>query len=67
MVARKKGGASSKSLADIVINRPQPLSRIDLPIIEPRFNDGEIFFLFSKAEINKSAEPFCFSMVLKFL
>lgn len=58
MVAGKKGGVSGRSLVDIVINRPQPLSRIDLPIIEPCFNDGEMFFLFSKAEINKSAEPF---------
>lgn len=48
-------------------NRLQPVPRIDLPIRDPKFNDGEMFFMFSKAEISKSAEPFRFSVVIKFL
>lgn len=63
----KKVAMTGKSLVDIMMNRPQQLSRIDLPIREPRFNDGEMFFLISKVEIKKSVEPFHFLVVLKFL
>lgn len=63
----KKVVETGRSLVDIEMNRPQLLPRIDLLIREPRLNDGEIFFIFSKAEIKKFAEPFHFSVILKFL
>lgn len=59
--------SSGLSMADIVISRPQPLPEVDLPLRESRFNEGEMFFLFSKVEIKQSAELFCFSVALKFL
>lgn len=52
---------------DVVAAKPQFLPGVDLPLCEPRFQDGTMFFLFSKIEIQQSAEPFRFSVVLKFL
>lgn len=51
---------------DVVIDWPQVLPKVEIPFREPRFLDGEMFFLFSKIEIKQSTEPFCFSVVLKF-
>lgn len=45
--AEKLPTATRRSLVDVVVNKPQPLSRIDLLIKEPRFHDGKFFFLFS--------------------
>ncbi|KAG6707861.1 hypothetical protein I3842_06G053400 [Carya illinoinensis] len=66
-VGGSSGPCSERVFADLVENRPQSLPEMDLPIREPRFTEGEMFFFFSKAEIRQSAEPFRFSVVLKFL
>lgn len=53
---------------DIVVNRPQPLPEMEIPLREPNISaEGEMFFLFSKTEILKFAEPFRYAVVVKFL
>lgn len=52
---------------NVVVSRSQPLPEVDIPLCEPQFNDGEMFFVFSKAEIKQSTEPFRFFVALKFL
>ncbi|KAF5458875.1 hypothetical protein F2P56_022870, partial [Juglans regia] len=68
-----KGQASSsalpahRSFADMVANAPQPIPVVEIPLRPPKVLDGEIYISFSKDEITKLAEPFIFSLVLKFL
>lgn len=52
--------------AEIVENCPIPLASMGIPIGEPRFSKGEMFFTFSETKILKSAETFHFAVVLKF-
>ncbi|KAF5442561.1 hypothetical protein F2P56_035205 [Juglans regia] len=70
---RTAGGQASssallarRSFADMVANAPQPIPVVEIPLRPLKVLDGEIFS-FSKDEITKSAEPFIFSLVLKFL
>ncbi|KAF5472547.1 hypothetical protein F2P56_009258 [Juglans regia] len=55
------------SFAEMAVAAPQPLPEISVAHRVPKVMDGEIFFQFSKEEINRSAEPFRFSIVIKFL
>ncbi|XP_035539624.1 uncharacterized protein LOC118344002 [Juglans regia] len=55
------------SFAEMAVAAPQPLPEITVARRVPKVMDGEIFFQFSKEEINRSAEPFRFSIVIKFL
>ncbi|XP_042944611.1 uncharacterized protein LOC122278495 [Carya illinoinensis] len=57
----------SRTFVDLVSAAPQPIPAFDVPFRAPKVVDGELCFLFSKDEIRKSAEPFWFSLVLKFL
>lgn len=61
------GTSRGRSFVDLVVERPQVLLEVDIPLKEPRFCEGEMFFLFSKAEIKQSVEPFRYAVVLKFL
>lgn len=40
---------------------------MDVPFRQPKTIDGELFFTFSVEELEKNAEPFHYSMVLKLL
>lgn len=59
--------SGGRGFADVVMDRPQILPEVEIAFREAKFAAGEMFFLFSRAEINKSAKPFRFSVVLKFL
>ncbi|XP_041026986.1 uncharacterized protein LOC121267191 [Juglans microcarpa x Juglans regia] len=59
--------ANSRSFADLLSTAPHPIPDVLLPSRAPKTMDGEVYFLFSKEKIMKSAEPFRFSLVLKFL
>ncbi|XP_041025281.1 uncharacterized protein LOC121265657 [Juglans microcarpa x Juglans regia] len=52
---------------DLVSVVPHPLPELSVAHRVPKSKDGESFFQFSKEEIQRSAEPFRFSIVLKFL
>ncbi|KAG2679826.1 hypothetical protein I3760_11G069500 [Carya illinoinensis] len=59
--------AANKSFVELVSATPQPIPDVQLPPRVHKTMDGEVYFLFSKEEMLKSAEPFRFSLVLKFL
>ncbi|KAF5459457.1 hypothetical protein F2P56_023400, partial [Juglans regia] len=59
--------ATPRSFAELISATPQPFPDVLLPSRGPKTMEGEVYFLFSKEEILKSAEPFKFSLVLKFL
>ncbi|KAG2665071.1 hypothetical protein I3760_16G112800 [Carya illinoinensis] len=59
--------AANRSFAELVSAAPQPFPDVQLPPRVHKTIDGEVYFLFSKEEMLKSAEPFRFSLVLKFL
>ena len=59
--------AANRSFADLVSATSHPIPDVQLPPRAHKIMDGEVYFLFSKEEIVKSAEPFRFSLVLKFL
>lgn len=46
---------------------PQLLPEMEVPFLPLKLIDGELCFTFSAEEIEKIAQPFRFSMVLKFL
>ncbi|KAG2411217.1 hypothetical protein I3760_Q020500 [Carya illinoinensis] len=59
--------APIRSFADLVSTVPQPLPVMEVPFRQPKIIDGELVFTFSAKEIDKLAQPFRFSIVLKFL
>ncbi|XP_042944787.1 uncharacterized protein LOC122278668 [Carya illinoinensis] len=59
--------ARPRSFAELVQASPQPLPEVLVPFWAPKSVDGEVCVLFNKDEIDKSAAPFRFSIVLKFL
>lgn len=56
-----------RSFMDLISMVPQPLPELSVAHRVPKCKDGELFFQFFKEEISRSAEPFRFSIVLKFL
>ncbi|XP_035539652.1 uncharacterized protein LOC109020983 [Juglans regia] len=56
-----------RPFVDLVSVVPQPLPDMFVAFRLPKSKDGEIFFQFSKEEVQRSAEPFRYSIVLKFL
>ncbi|XP_041024617.1 uncharacterized protein LOC121265149 [Juglans microcarpa x Juglans regia] len=56
-----------RRFVDLVSVVPQPLPELVVSHRAPKTKDGELFFQFSKEEIFRLAEPFRFSIVLKFL
>ncbi|XP_042962411.1 uncharacterized protein LOC122296673 [Carya illinoinensis] len=59
--------AANRSFAELVSAAPHPIPDVQLPPRAHKTMDGEVYFLFSEEEMLKSAEPFRFSLVLKFL
>lgn len=56
-----------RSFIDMVAQSPQPLPEVMIPLHTPKMVDGDLCMVFSKEEIALSAQPFKFSMVMKFL
>ncbi|KAG2674330.1 hypothetical protein I3760_13G128500 [Carya illinoinensis] len=59
--------ANSCSFVDLISVVPHPIPDVHLAPRAHKTMEGEVYFLFSKEEIVKSAKPFRFSLVLKFL
>ncbi|XP_041016212.1 uncharacterized protein LOC121258736 [Juglans microcarpa x Juglans regia] len=55
------------SFADMVLDSPQPLPEVSVPFRAHTNVEGEVCVIFSKDELDRSAAPFQFSLVLKFL
>ncbi|XP_042958095.1 uncharacterized protein LOC122293630 [Carya illinoinensis] len=66
-MAAIEGGTSRPSFANLEAAVPQPIPEMVLAPRIPKIVDGEVFFQFTKEEIARLAEPFRFSIVLKFL
>ncbi|KAF5462891.1 hypothetical protein F2P56_018859 [Juglans regia] len=66
-MAAADGGAGWPSFANLVAAVPQPIPEMVLPSRPPKMVDSEVYFQFTKEEIERSAEPFHYSVVLKFL
>ncbi|KAF5470378.1 hypothetical protein F2P56_010897, partial [Juglans regia] len=66
-MAAVEGGTGRPSFADLVSAVPQPIPEMLLAPRVPKVLEGEVYFQFSKEEIARSAEPFRYSVVLKFL
>ncbi|XP_041025527.1 uncharacterized protein LOC121265935 [Juglans microcarpa x Juglans regia] len=57
----------SWSFADMVTQSPLHLPEVDILLRPPKMIDAELCVMFSPEEIHKSAQPFVFSLVMKFL
>ncbi|KAF5458486.1 hypothetical protein F2P56_022510 [Juglans regia] len=57
----------ARSFVDLVMTVPQPIPEVNLPMRSPNMIEGQVCFMFSKEEMVLSAEPFRYSLVLKFL
>jgi len=57
----------TRSFAELVSVPPQPTPEVVVPFRSPQVVDGEVCVQFSKDEIERSAAPFRFAMVMKFL
>lgn len=66
-MATADGGIGRPSFADPVASVPQPILEIVMPHRFSKVLDGKVYFQFSREGITKSAEPFRYSVVLKFL
>ncbi|KAF5442897.1 hypothetical protein F2P56_035507 [Juglans regia] len=66
-MAAVEGGTGRPSFADLVGAVPQPIPEMLLAPKLPKMLEGEVYFQFTKEEIERSAEPFRYSVVLKFL
>ncbi|KAF5468656.1 hypothetical protein F2P56_012795 [Juglans regia] len=54
-----------RSIAELVSKSPQGIPEVSAPFRKPKMLDGEVYVQFSKEEVEKSAEPFRFAIVLK--
>ncbi|XP_035541522.1 uncharacterized protein LOC118344586 [Juglans regia] len=59
--------APARSFADLISATPQPLPEMEVSFRQPKIIDGELVFSFSTEEIAKLAQPFRYSIVLKFI
>jgi hypothetical protein len=57
----------TRSFAELVSVSPQPIPEVVIPFRSHQIVDGEVCVQFSKDEIERSAAPFWFAMVMKFL
>jgi hypothetical protein len=57
----------TRSFAELVSVQPQPIPEVVIPFRSPQIVDGEVCVQFSREEIERSAAPFRFAMVMKFL
>ncbi|KAG7941496.1 hypothetical protein I3843_16G046700 [Carya illinoinensis] len=66
-MATADGGTGRPSFADLVATVPQPIPETSLPFRTHKLLDGEVYFQFSREKISNFAEPFRYSVILKFL
>lgn len=66
-VAKLAPTGQLKSYAELVTVVPQPLPEMEVAFRPPKMIDGELYFMFSTEEIECTALPFRYSLVLKFL
>lgn len=59
--------STCRSFAYMILDTPQPILEVVVPFRAPKIVDGEVCVMFSKKEIENSALPFRYSIVLKFL
>ncbi|GLT54592.1 hypothetical protein SLA2020_277800 [Shorea laevis] len=57
----------TRSFAELVSAPPQPIPEVVVPLRSPQIVDGEVCVQFSRDELERSAAPFRFAMVMKFL
>lgn len=55
------------SFANMVSSTPQPILEVVIPWCGPKLVDNKLCVVFSKEEISLLAQPFKFSLVMKFL
>lgn len=67
IVALPPSAGRPRLFVDLLSVVAQPLPEIEVPFYPPKFIDGEVCLTFSIEEIERIAQPFRFSMVLKFL
>ncbi|KAF5465152.1 hypothetical protein F2P56_015183 [Juglans regia] len=63
---RPSATAGRPTFADIIVESQKPLPEVVIPMRRRGFKDGEMFFHFSPEELELSASPFRFAVVLKF-
>lgn len=56
-----------RSFLDLLLDPPQSFPEVVVPFRPHKTIDGEVCVVFSKEELDRSALPFQFSLVLKFL
>lgn len=56
-----------QSFSDLAVAVPQLLPEMEVPFCYPKTIHGKIYFSFTVEELEKTAEPFRYSLVLKFL
>ncbi|KAF5468915.1 hypothetical protein F2P56_013023 [Juglans regia] len=66
-MAAVDGSSGRPSFADLVAAIPQPIPEMTHAPRPLKMVEGEVYFQFTKEEITRSAEPFRYSVVLKFL
>ncbi|XP_035542965.1 uncharacterized protein LOC118346064 [Juglans regia] len=66
-MAAEDGGTGRPSFTNLVAVVPQPILEMVLAPGPLKMVEGEVYFQFTKEEIARSAEPFRYSVVLKFL
>ncbi|XP_042939652.1 uncharacterized protein LOC122274703 [Carya illinoinensis] len=59
--------ARPRSYADLVAQTPQPIPEVEVPLRPLKMFEGVPYVSFTKEEIDRSAQPFKFFLVLKFL
>jgi hypothetical protein len=57
----------TRSFAELVSVQPQPIPEVVVSFRPPQVVDGEVCVQFSRDKIERSAAPFRFAMVMKFL
>ncbi|XP_042964729.1 uncharacterized protein LOC122298952 [Carya illinoinensis] len=56
-----------RTFADMVSQTPIPLPEVVVPVRAPKVLDGDTYIWFSQDELDRSAQPFRYSLVLKFI
>lgn len=52
---------------ELLLNTPQAIPEVSIPLQQPKHVEGEVFVQFTKEELDRSAVSFQFYLVLKFL
>lgn len=58
--------ARPRTFAESLLQTPQAIPEVSIPFWQPKYVDGEFFVHFTQEEVDRSAVPFRFPMVLNF-